>query len=588
MRASRIRRAALVLILLLHASPALAQTPPRTLTVGAFDDAHQPAATLHAGERLVLRGALAPATPGEPVTVTVTLDGRPWVQRAVPVDGGGAFRLAVSPARAGALAATATTADAASSPVAVAVRLEGRPARSCWGAATLTSLKARRPPRVADGALHRGALLAPGALIRVRRPIRLRRRGATYRFARGRFTVACRALELDRGRVRVVGRGSVLLGPALATVAHGRLEARRGSGRFDVVRGRGHVTSSADPRTTLDTVAGDTALLDRHGLVRLDTWPFAQAPDQRRVPRGSVPAYWADGAPCATGCRPAGALTGWPLKPFRRQHPLRAGLNEWRPANMHIGIDIQALDGTPVYALQNGRAGIAGRGTVDIRVLVGAYEYWHVVPSVREGAYVRAHRTVIGHVVKGAGHLHLSEGHGDYLNPMRPGGRVLAPYRDALAPVIGSVHQAGGEALVEAFDPQSLRRTIRYRTPVLAPAAVAWRARDARGRALTPLVFAYRGSHHYPTAAKPAVYGPGTTPPTHRGAIAGGWACFWAFEVCVPKWSYRLPGVPAGAAAVTVYAWDWAGNVAMRTTPLAGRAEEPAAAPPAAGASKVD
>jgi hypothetical protein len=298
----------------------------------------------------------------------------------------------------------------------------------------------------------------------------------------------------------------------------------------------------------------------------MDTWPFAKSPEQRPLQPSAVPPYWADGSACATGCRPAGALTGWPLKPFHVAHPLRAGLNEWRPANMHIGIDIQALDGTPVYAIQSGPASIAGVGTVDIRVHVGSYEYWHVVPRVHTGEYVRAHRTVIGHIIRGAGHLHLSELHGDYVNPLRPGGRVLAPYRDTEEPVIGAPRRSGSQVFVEAFDPQSLRETIKYRTPVLAPAAIAWRARDARGRALTPLEFAYRGSHHYPTSAKSWVYGPGTIPPTHVGAFAGGWSCFWRFKVCVPKWNYRLSGVPADAASLSVYAWDWAGNVAVRSS----------------------
>jgi hypothetical protein len=46
--------------------------------------------------------------------------------------------------------------------------------------------------------------------------------------------------------------------------------------------------------------------------------------------------------------------------------------------------------------------------------------------------------------------------------------------------------------------------------------------------------------------------------------------------------------VPAGAAAVTVYAWDWAGNVAMRTSPLGAAAVAEPEAPPGAGASRVD
>ncbi|MDX6387356.1 MAG: Peptidase family [Gaiellaceae bacterium] len=279
-----------------------------------------------------------------------------------------------------------------------------------------------------------------------------------------------------------------------------------------------------------------------------------------------MPAYWADGSACATGCRPAGALTGWPLRPFHRQHPLRSGLNEWRPANMHIGIDIQALDGTAVYAIQSATASVTGVGTVDIRVIVGNYEYWHVKPAVHPGQHVTAHRTIIGHVIRGAGHLHLSETRGGYLNPLRPGGRVLSPYHDTDAPVIGHPVRSGGQVFVEVFDPQSLRETMKYRTPVLAPAAVAWRARDGHGKAVTPLVFSYRGSHHYPTSSKGLVYGPGTTPPNHVGSIAGGWACFWRFVVCVPKWNYRLAGVPSSATSLSVYAWDWAGNVAMRTS----------------------
>jgi hypothetical protein len=361
----------------------------------------------------------------------------------------------------------------------------------------------------------------------------------------------------------------VLIGNVLASVAgEGRLDVSARPRRVRFVQGRGLVTSSANPRSITHTVAGDTVFVDDHGLPRMDTWPFAKSPDQRRLKRSAVPPYWADGSACATGCRPAGALTGWPLKPFHEAHPLRSGLNEWRPANMHIGIDIQALDGTPVYAIQSGQASIAGVGTVDIRVRVGSYEYWHVQPLVHAGQHVRAHRTVIGRIIRGAGHLHLSELRGGYVNPLRPGGRVLTPYRDTEEPVIGAATRYGGEVFVEAFDPQSLRETIKYRTPVLAPAAVAWRARDARGRAVTSLRFSYRGAHHYSSSAKSVVYGPGTTPPNHVGAIAGGWACFWAFKVCVPKWNYRLSGVPAGAASVSVYAWDWAGNVAMRTTSL--------------------
>jgi hypothetical protein len=248
------------------------------------------------------------------------------------------------------------------------------------------------------------------------------------------------------------------------------------------------------------------------------------------------------------------------VKPFHAQHALRSGLNEWRPANMHIGIDIQAKFDSPVYAIQAGTARIGGRGTSDIHVGVGNYEYWHIDPAIGEGAHVRRGQ-VVGHIIFAARHLHLSEVRGGaYLNPLRPGGRVLKPWSDHEPPIIGAPHRDGGVVYDEVFDPQSFRLTLGYRTPVLAPAAVAWRARDSSGSALTPLQFAYRGSQHYPSSAKYAIYGPGTHAPDNPAVNSPGWLCFDRAFVCVPKWNYRLPGVPSDASGISIYAWDWDGN----------------------------
>src|SRR5881394_3082422 len=53
------------------------------------------------------------------------------------------------------------------------------------------------------------------------------------------------------------------------------------------------------------------------------------------------------------------AAYGWPLKPFDRQHPVRAFLNDPRIGRrgshaFHFGIDIAAPDGTPVYSVTGG------------------------------------------------------------------------------------------------------------------------------------------------------------------------------------------------------------------------------------------
>jgi murein DD-endopeptidase MepM/ murein hydrolase activator NlpD len=450
-----------------------------------------------------------------------------------------------------------------------------RHAPGCDPAATIVKATRTHPPRWHGVPLPVGTRVYTSAVLQVPKGGRARlvRAGQTYVLRQGRGQLMCRGMTLVAGRAAMRGPGAVIgIGRTMARLdSDGRITANARARRFHVVTGQGAVTSAVTPRAPLHAIAGDVVLLDRRGLPRLSTWPFAKAPEQRRLNPASVPAFWDDGAPCSVGCRPPGALDGWPLKPFHAQHPLRSGLNELRPANLHIGIDIQALDGTPVYAVQSGIASLEGLGTVESRVIVGNYEYWHVQPLVQSGQYVRAHQTVIGRIIRGAGHLHLSEVQGGaYLNPLRPGGRVLAPYSDTEEPVIGAVRRDAGTVDVEVFDPQSFRQTIKYRTPVLAPAAVAWRARDAAGRPITPLTFAYRGSQHYPSSMAGVIYGPGTTEPDHPGPAPGGWACFWRWVICVPRWNYRLPGVPVDAASVSVYAWDWAGNVAMRTSRLGG------------------
>jgi hypothetical protein len=90
---------------------------------------------------------------------------------------------------------------------------------------------------------------------------------------------------------------------------------------------------------------------------------------------------------CSIGCRAPGAVAGWPVRPFGRPHLLRAGLNELRRANLHIGVDVFARDGSPVYAPQPGAAHVVRAGA-DSRVQVGQFELWHVRPLVREGQFV--------------------------------------------------------------------------------------------------------------------------------------------------------------------------------------------------------
>jgi hypothetical protein len=260
-------------------------------------------------------------------------------------------------------------------------------------------------------------------------------------------------------------------------------------------------------------------------------------------------------------------VRAWPIRPFFRQHPLIAGLNEQRPANMHVGVDILTGDGTPVYALQPGRAHIVEATGRDSRVQIGRFVYWHIRPRVREGQFVRPLTEVVGTVNSDTNHVHLSEiVGGRYLNPLRPGGRVLSPWRDGARPVLGRPSfRRGRRVVIKGFDPQpSLPGATP--APVLGLAGLAYRLFDARGRRVGRLHWALRGASHLPEGARHVVYAPGT-----RRAFA---PCVALRRPCRPNWVYRLAGGLAPPLRVrsrrvyrlSVYAWDWSGRARVRDT----------------------
>ena len=267
------------------------------------------------------------------------------------------------------------------------------------------------------------------------------------------------------------------------------------------------------------------------------TLPFA--PDHAdRPPRpGEVPSLYADGLACSTGCRPYGAELGWPLAPFHAQHPLRAGLNELRPGSLHVGVDIQARDGAAVYAVAPGPAEILEAAGPNARVRVANYVYWHIVPKVLNGQWVTPFVTELGTVMPGYGHIAFSElgWRDEYVNPLRPGGSVLIPYANADPPVIGAPAVAtGGQVTVSAYSPQSFVRRTTYTTPVLAPAGVAYRLFTGDGAPITPLEWAFRGTHLLAFSDRALIYAP--------GARAPGYSCFASRSVCVPIGPTGWPG----------------------------------------------
>ncbi len=359
-------------------------------------------------------------------------------------------------------------------------------------------------------------------------------------------------------RTAVPGNGRFLLGQTIWGLVPGRL-----SFRVEFV--------PADPE-----LHQPAEQLDTIRAVSPATYPFARTFANRRPTLfDGLTQFWSDGRSCSVGCRPPGAINGWPLKPFQEQHMLRAGLNELRPSGFHLGIDIMALERQNVYAIQSGYAHILQRRGIGARVRIGNYIYWHVKIFVHEGQYVRAYETVVGRMFAYyVRHLHLSEvgGSGGYLNPLRPGGRVLSPWTDYEPPVIGAPQISGdGSVTVDAFDPQSFAGVIYYATPVLAPAALAYRLFTAAGTPITPLQWALRGSQRLPFSLLYSVF----TPDAH----SPGFLCFAHLALCIPHWRYHLAGglaprLPLGAlhsrTRLTIYAWDWAGNITARDTWLNG------------------
>lgn len=170
---------------------------------------------------------------------------------------------------------------------------------------------------------------------------------------------------------------------------------------------------------------------------------------------------------------------------------------------------------------------------------------------------------------------------------------MLAPYSDTAAPVIGKpTVYSDGQAMVDAFDPQSFIERMPYKTPVLAPAALAWRLYSPDGRPVSQLEFAVRSSQHLvPDSLRSVVFAPGARNP--------GFECFFHRQLCLPTWRYRLAGgltptLPLGTLSpgryrLAVYAWDYADNRSARDSwirvepkPAGPRSTPPTGGPSAA------
>jgi murein DD-endopeptidase MepM/ murein hydrolase activator NlpD len=327
------------------------------------------------------------------------------------------------------------------------------------------------------------------------------------------------------------------------------------------------VASAANQKLRITSQLYYTAIDDRDGL-RLNAWPFSISANQRATTAADhLPAYWDDGSPCAIGCSAPGAIPGWPLKPFHQPHALQGGYTDYRSTGFHVGIDIEGNNFQPVYAIQSGVVGaIRYPYDADVNVDIGNFDYWHIQPTVHVGQWVTAYKTEIGTILWGQYHIDISEngpgGQGDYLNPLRPGSSLL-PFSNSIPPVIGTPQiYSDDQAAVSVFDPQSIVQKGPYLTPIITPAAVAWRLYNSHGKPVTGLQWALRGTHWMSPSLRWSVYAP--------GAFNAGWDCFAFYRICKPSFHYWLAGglteslplngLPGGRYRLTVYAWNYAGR----------------------------
>jgi hypothetical protein len=230
----------------------------------------------------------------------------------------------------------------------------------------------------------------------------------------------------------------------------------------------------------------------------------------------------------ASGRSEAQASYNWPVKPFERQHPVRGSFGDPRTVfqssptlrgvlsgacscSLHRGIDVAAPDGTAVYPVASGT--VTYRNGEWLKVDSGGgrgFEYWHINPSVGVGTHVDAYRTVLGHIKRGSGHVHLTELNDDRaVNPLAPG--HIGPYSDHTTPRVTSISfrptETGRDVLpnlirgrvrlvAEAQDAPTLDAPEGWKGLPVSPALLTWEIRSWTGKVVRPREIAadFRGA----------------------------------------------------------------------------------------------
>ncbi len=247
----------------------------------------------------------------------------------------------------------------------------------------------------------------------------------------------------------------------------------------------------------------------------------------------------------------------WPVKPFDRQHPVRAFLDDPRIGDrggkaFHFGIDVAVPDGTPVYAVEGGTVWRNSGESLAVVALDKSHTfgYWHVVPVVKNDERVVRHQ-LIAYVAKGWGHVHFAERRGTaYVNPLRNGG--LGPYTDRTAPTVDKVEVYGSSLAVIAHDTPDPKVPGTWANEPVTPALLRWRIVPTTGSVQAWKTAVDFRSEMLDKADFTKVYTPETRQ-NHQGEPG--------------RFSFYLARTwnPTTAATVQIEVGDTAGNLAVYT-----------------------
>ncbi len=302
--------------------------------------------------------------------------------------------------------------------------------------------------------------------------------------------------------------------------------------------------------------------------------------------------------PSACAPWPSPTSYPWPLKPFHRQHPIRGYFGDPRTvwaeerskqlaaplehSSFHNGVDIVAADGAAIYPVVSGfvyfpRPWRRGQEVIVRSPGRRSFQYWHLRPAVTEGQYVLAQRTVLGRVLPGFHHVHLSELDEERIqNPLAPG--HLFPYRDRTAPRVRALlvrdrqgkpldpaRPLSGELslLAEASDRPAPAPPGIWRGATVVPAAVGWTLRRQGGQVVVPRIVIddFRLTLP-PNQDFSEVYAPGTrqnfplVERRHRSAYGR-----YLFQLT--PWLLDTRTLGNGVYWITLSAWDTCGNRGM-------------------------